>query len=268
MTQHQRGSRQGVRNFIPRLETLEGRALPAGVSQIGSIVYVVGTVGPDRVQITDDGGGSPGSVRVAFNGRGFSSVRPVTEVRVRTVAGADTIAYTQTAVMRMSRRLDVDAGDGADAVAVSLAGGTQTGVFEDIAVVGNAGNDTITLSAPNVNVAPGSWLRWFLQGLDDADHISSSYSGRVDGQLLTLAEGNHGADVETAVYAIRAGSTGFVAAHMTGGTNFDHMLLLVRKQGPSAATIDARADGEDLLDWLTRTPNVQSANNEFVTTVL
>jgi hypothetical protein len=257
--------------FVPQLESLESRWLPTTIGQVGNIVHVNGDGGANTIQITDTGGRTAGSVRVVAGAQQFSSTAVVREIRVRTIDGNDRVTYTQTGRMDagLFRRLDVDLGSGADVCTVVLRHGVEAGVYHDIYVHGNTGNDTLVVNATaNVDVAGGGTIRWWLVAGDENDVVRTTYVGEVDGQLLTRVENNPGKDVANAVYTIRTGSTGLAAAHMFGGTNLDHLSLLVRKQGPSPVRIDAFADGGQFLDYLTRTANVRTKNAEFITNVV
>jgi hypothetical protein len=132
-----RNSRSHRRAVRPRLESLEPRlALAASatlgaaarVAIVGDTLTVVGTPGPDRIQILPTR--LPGTVRVVFDGKLLGSYGPVASIYVSAGAGNDTIVVDP----RITLPTRLDGGAGND----RLRGGSGPNIL-----LGGNGNDTL-----------------------------------------------------------------------------------------------------------------------------
>src|SRR5262245_878237 len=206
-----RRSTSPVKSFVPRVESLEGRCLPAcHVSESAGVLLIQGTNRANAIQITDDGGVSPGSVQVTCGGVTTNSVAAIGQIRVLAHGGKDVVTYSLTGNLapRLHRGLHVDLGDGRDTFQAFLGAGVQPRGNLNLEADGGTGIDTIRINAAGVNIDPGATLRVFLVGGEDADRVSLTYQGKVAGQFLFRAEGNGGTDRLTGDVTLLAGSTG------------------------------------------------------------
>src|SRR5438552_86110 len=78
-------------SFVPRLEALDPRILPAVFRdvRVPSLLHVTGTANADRIQITDNGAGT---ISVIDNGRS-NTLRGISRISVETFDGPDTVEY-------------------------------------------------------------------------------------------------------------------------------------------------------------------------------
>jgi hypothetical protein len=253
--------------FVPRLETLEGRCVPAVVvGESNGVLTIQGDARRNTVAITDDGGTANGSVRVAWEGREFVSANPVNTIRLRSRGGRDQVSYTLTGPLQQRRLhlVDLDLGSGNDVLNVTLNAGVQARAFLDLRLDGDVGNDRITVNAvASVAVEAEGKLRWIITGGDQNDRITTDFVGTVQGELLTRSEGNPGQDQVFAEFFTQPGSTGTLGAAVFGGTSFDRLRLLIREQDPAdPLQIVTEANGGQFLDILTRTANVRTVKVE------
>src|SRR3954447_23224986 len=167
-----RNSRSHRRAVRPRLESLEPRlalaasatlGAAASVAIVGDTLTVVGTPGPDRIQISPTR--LPGTVRVVLDGKMLGSYGPVASIDVSAGAGNDTVVVDP----RITLPTRLDGGAGND----RLRGGSAPSVL-----LGGAGNDTL-ISNPirdTFDGGPGRTRSVFLKSLG-VIQVSPSVSG-------------------------------------------------------------------------------------------
>ena len=204
-----------------RCERLENRDCPA-VFFRGGILIVTGTSAADTVEITDEG---DGTVTAVLNGESVTEEN-VRAVAVYTGAGDDTIDYTVTGDQTRRLRVAVYAGAGDDAV--TLDAGDVTGRFA-FAAFGASGDDT--LAATVGGVAAGGVAAVTLNGGRGNDTVSADAAGEIDGYLAVTLTGSFGTDTVEGTIDAAAGSTGRVAALVSGGLGNDTLALNVTGDG-------------------------------------
>jgi hypothetical protein len=236
------------------------------VIESGNVLSIRGNRGRHVIQITDNGGRDPGSLTVTCDGVTTLSAGTITELRVNTGGGRDSVVYNLTGALasRLSRNLDISLGDGNDSFVANLAGNIPAGATLNMNVDGGPGNDKILVNAPSVNIAPGGTLRLFLVGGDGSDRVTTNYEGVVDGRLLMREEGNPQPDHVSANVTLDSGSTGLAGVEGRGGSNIDVVSVIVRKQNPAdPVTIDGIIDGGQSIDFCTYTRNVVASTCEI-----
>jgi hypothetical protein len=211
-----------VARFVPRLEVMENRWCPSvSIQANGPELRIEGNDAANVVSITDNG---QGQVTVTADGR-TATFAGISQVRVETRGGTDTVDYTLTGSTTAERRVRIDLGAGADTATVR-ANGVRLGADAEIEVNGNGGHDTIT----------------------------ADFAVEVDGRFRFRLDGGYGNDTVAANVALAADSTGTVEALVKGNEGDDRLTLMVTG---AAAALNARLDGDAGFDRCASTSNVQ-----------
>src|SRR5258707_1273716 len=116
------------RRFIPRLDSLETRCVPAcQLSEKLGVVSIVGDNARNLIQITDNGATDPGSVTVTCGKTTLISTNTIHDILVQGRGGNDRVVYNLTGDLaaKLNRGLHVDLGTGNDTFQANLAGGVQ-----------------------------------------------------------------------------------------------------------------------------------------------
>jgi hypothetical protein len=273
-----------ARPFAPRLESLDGRLVPAVTSISQNLSTGVAVIsadgGADAIAVTDLGTGG-----VIVTGTGLSQAATldpgIRTVRVNTAGGNDTVTYNLTNTFRRDLRLEVNLGTGGDTFRANLNGFNVANSSDlDLDVTGGSGGDVIRVDADGVdgnrvNIGAGSRLILDLQAgsdldlFDAADVIDVDYRGVADGDLVLRAVGGLGNDNINAVVTLDAGSDGRVLgfgggrALVSGGLGADALDFRVRDRSGGTAGVSAAVDG-GFLDFATdaarHTANVVAQN--------
>lgn len=143
------------RRFIPRLVSLDERALPSvTITQTGSTLAITGDANANQIEITDDG--TPSGITVTADGVMWSAQAPVSAIVVSTLGGDDAVAYDLIGSLTTTRLLSVDLGIGDDTFTANLHGQKISGSSTNLGITANGGKgaDTLTLNANGANVAP------------------------------------------------------------------------------------------------------------------
>lgn len=215
-------SAQPSRRLVPRLEGLDLRLCPSVTVQAnGPSLQISGNGTADAVSIVDNG---QGRVTVTANGQ-ISTFVDISEIRVQTGGGNDTVDYRLTGSTTAQTKVGIDLGDGDDTATVR-ASGVRLGADAELKVSGGRGNDAIT----------------------------ADYAVEVDGRFKFELVGNEGNDTITGNLALAAGSTGAVEARVQGNDGDDRLTLNVTG---TAGSLDARLSGNDGFDRFAATANVQ-----------
>src|SRR5262249_44287230 len=140
---HRRSPRAA--SFVPRLETLEGRCLPAVTvtASADGTLLIHGGPENDRVRIFDNGTTGVDNVVVDVNGRMTAPGVAVSRVTVKTGAGDDTVIYNLNGVLATSaaRNLFVNLGSGRNTFGARLRGGLLARSGLTLNVMGGSGLD-------------------------------------------------------------------------------------------------------------------------------
>jgi hypothetical protein len=292
------GGRKRTRRFVPTVESLEDRCVPACNFIVrGGTLFVTAPTTPlptnDRIVLSDNGGNGPNNV-VGFCGAPFFPNVPINHVVVRTGPGNDTVTYNLTGDLTTARQVDVRlgrgnnvfsyvqrrnilgggsltvnarGGRGDDRLQATLIGSLAANAHLALNFDGGRGNNFLSVqSATSVNVAAGASLTENLVGNGASDHVFSTYTGLMNGtfsvnESLGRRSGSLSADVELA-----PGSQGKVGpSALLGGRGNDRLTFVVHN-GPALAN-DLTLDGGPGFDTCFRTTNVASFNCESDTIV-
>ncbi len=104
---------------LPRLENLEERCCPSGVSLTNHVLTLNGGSTNSTMIVSDDG---HGDVKVTLNGK-TTSMTGVQTVDINAPAGNDTIDYTLTNPLTKSETLNLNLGNGNDTVKMNFTKG-------------------------------------------------------------------------------------------------------------------------------------------------
>lgn len=182
------------RRFVPRLEALDGRWLPAVTYDlVGSTLLVHGDAGANSITITDDGTAT--GVQVNGDGSVFPTGTEISAIAVDTLGGDDTVVYDLTGTLSVTRLVSVDLGRGADTFTADLHGNTVTGTATNmgISAFGDGGGDTLVLNAVGATVDAGATLNVDFHGQAGKDTITFNYdAGFLDlGNVILTKDQRH-----------------------------------------------------------------------------
>jgi hypothetical protein len=212
-----------ARRFVPTLEGLEQRWCPSvTIQRNGPDLRIEGDDRANDVRVVDNG---QGGVTVTADGR-TATFTGIARIEARTRGGNDNFEYSLTGNALTPMRLLVDLGSGADTAALR-ADAVRLAAAVEVEVNGGTGNDRITANYNNVDV---------------------------DNQFRFRLNGDDGNDTVAANIALAAGSTGTVEARVKGGAGDDNLTLNVTG---SAASVQARLDGDEGFDRCASAPNVE-----------
>src|SRR5947209_1048535 len=110
------------RKVTPRLESLEDRCLLACTVSVDSngVLNITGDDTANSVQINDNGTGTTGNITVICDGMTTTPAAAVTQIKVNTLGGNDTVLYSLTGNLNGQTRLRVDLGTGNDNFAATV----------------------------------------------------------------------------------------------------------------------------------------------------
>jgi hypothetical protein len=249
--------------FRPELEVLEGRDCPSAIiTAIPHTLLILGDAGDNTVKITDDG---KGTVTASIDA--VSATRSgINAIVVLTGGGNDTVNYSLTGPLTTPRAVAVDLGSVADSAANKNSatfdfGGNEIDAYFAAAVVGTAGQDTVSTASFTGAIKEVAALAVYGRG--GADAISVDYNGTLTGALALYLDGQGGSDNVSATVSLNSGSTGSLAAVVEGGNGNDTLTLKVTESTPnSLAHLFALLDGGADTDSCTATSNVRVINCE------
>ena len=209
--------------FVPRLEALEDRWCPSVTLQTnGPELRIQGNAADDVISITDNGAGR---VSVTANGK-TSAFTGITQLRIDTGDGNDTIDYQLTGSTVADHLVRIDLGSGTDSVSIRARWPPTRG-------------------QDRVRRQRRQWR---------SNTITADLAVQVTGQLKLGLQGGDGNDIITANVALAARSTGHAEAVVNGNDGDDRLTLNVTG---TAASLKAQLKGDAGFDRFTATPNVQ-----------
>jgi hypothetical protein len=179
-----------TRAFRPRLEILEDRCCPSGISIHGHTMLIVGGRLGNTVTVTDDG---QGNITGSIDGQTASGVS-ITHVIVRTGRGDNSVNYHLTNPLTHSERLDFEL-RGNDTLGLDFSAGVNAPKL-DINVLGGKKDQDVTatfgtITATHLNLAAN------LGGGDDS-FLTTLAGDLVEGARVALgANGGAGVDATT-----------------------------------------------------------------------
>jgi hypothetical protein len=229
-----RHRRRQAAPFVPRLEALEGRCLPAPCTITalpGGLLQVRGTNGNDNIQVLDDGTAGVNNVVVVCRGRTMTPGEAITTVDVHTRRGNDQVSYVLSGPLLtgVTRTVNVDLGSGHDSFAAKLRAGLLARSSLTINANGGAAGDKLTLSAGSVDISGGALLTANLLGGTGPNLIRANYAGRLVGTLVLFARGRLAPDQISAQVTLAQGSTGSGSVQERGGFATDQLFLDIEK---------------------------------------
>jgi hypothetical protein len=247
---------QGLAHTAPRLrcEHLEGRDCPAAqIFQFGGFLVVTGDAASNTIVVNDLGNG-----RLAIVADGKSSLRTnVQTVVIATGGGDDTVSYNLFGAASAANVLAVTTGAGNDSISVN---GTALSDSLTVGVNAGIGDDDISVNLSGVPV--GAAVNLFLTGGSGNDSFDLSAAGEVDGTLNIRANGGGGVDTLSGDIDVGAGSTGTVAAILSGSFGDDFLDLSVTGAGLGGIGLTAEIRGGLGTDTGVATSNVTQVSIE------
>ena len=229
---HRRSPRAA--SFVPRLEPLEDRCVPAATvtASADGTLLIHGGPENDRVRIFDNGTANVDNVVVTVNGRMVAPGVAVNHIIVRTGPGNDTVTYNLNGALAAgtARNLFVDLGPGVDTFGARLRGGLLARSSLSMNVSGS-GVDNIGVKATgNFGIATGALLNLDLAGGNAGpDTINANYRGLLLGTIILFAQGGIANDVLSSQITVTPGSSGNVSAQLFGGAGNDTLTLNFQK---------------------------------------
>jgi hypothetical protein len=140
-------SRFAVKSYkrcLPQLEVLENRWCPSapGIVQTGHTLSITGDGANDIIRISDNGqGGVMASITLANSSQKVSATG-ITDIKIESGAGNDTISYALTSTLKQNQSLMLCLDKGSNQAFLDYSAGLQ---HSDLAIaVGAAGNDQLT----------------------------------------------------------------------------------------------------------------------------
>ena len=291
MTRHR--SHQASGRYVPRLEALEERSLPAvNFLVLGSTLFIVGptTSHPppaEQVTLIDNGSAGPNNVTAIGRQRFFPNV-PITNVVVILHGGHDSVSYNLTgdltgqrtvavglngghghfdAVLRRnllagsSLFLNVEGSGPNDHLQTEVIGNVLGGAALEMNYMALRGNNSIQVrTTTSVTVDPGSLIQMDLFSGSGSGNILASYQGQMNGFLGLLAMGGDRPNHIVGDFELRPGSTGAVLpSEIKGGRGDDVLTFIIHNPGTAQANNEI-IDGDGGFNTAFRTTNVVTFN--------
>ena len=222
--------------YTPRLECLNERALPSvTITENDGTLLIVGDQQENNIEITDNGTGDVGAVKVAVEGvESYVSTELVTNIRVLTRAGADSVDYSLTGDLVSDRTVYVFTGNQHDSFDANLNGWDIDGADLSITANGGNGHDSLSFHGNGTDVGAGASLSVKLLGGNGMDTLLVDFTGVLIGDATLKAYGGNGKDSITGNVALPApeasvteASTGTLTARFCGGNGVDDMTVSV-----------------------------------------
>jgi len=244
------------------METLGDRIVPTFIPTLtGTELVLTGDASNDDAQIRDFGNGT---VAVAANNGASNWVfTNVNTINVYAEDGHDHVRYDLVGSLQPGRSqfVSVSLGSnyspnpGNDSFVANLHSGItiENRARLQISADGGGGDDYLSLTAIDVNVRAGGWVKTNFNGGFGNDTIGQVYRGQMDGSLALRSWGNDGRDTIREVMDFAPASTGRTGALVYGGNDSDVLSLYVTLA--PAMTIDKLEihgddDGDPLNDSL------------------
>jgi len=190
------------RRFVPRLELLDGRCVPAVVALQGTTLSITAPAGDttaDSVAIIDYGpvvndefgNYVSGGVTALVNGVTYPEHVDLSAIVIDTGAGNDKVTYDLWAPLPTTRLISVSLGRGADSFVADLHGQTISGAATNLGIsaYGDGGGDSLVLNANGATVSPEARLSVDFHGQAGKDAICFNYDpGFLDLGNVTLSK--------------------------------------------------------------------------------
>ncbi len=259
--QRRNPGRSGI--FVPRVETLEERWVPAvHFTAFNATLTIKGVGQTGRIVINDNGTSGVNNVVASVKHSTFLPGIAINRVTVKTKTGNDRVTYNLLAPMlpNVTRTVVVSLGEGVNQFSAHLKNGLSTGSSLLLEVKGGLSPDLLTVDAGgSFGIGSRAALTVDLMGGGGADVLAMNYRGQNLGTLAIFAAGGEGADtIGTGVF-LETGNTGNVSAQELGGDANDNLTLSVQKFSLfDGGAVSATIDGGLGVNTCTASPNVTS----------
>jgi hypothetical protein len=255
--------------FAPTLESLDQRVVPTFIPTLvpnpgGVELRLTGDAQNDNAQIRDFG---DGVVQVTANGGAnnwiFANINKIT---VNSEDGHDTVKYDLVGSLQAHRSQSIFVGLGSnlspnpgnDSFVATLKPGIaiQNGARLQINADGGGGKDYLAVTAIDVDVRQGGWMKTTVTGGYGDDVVAQLYRyGEMDGSLAMRSLGDLGNDTIRQIMQFDANSAGVTAGRVLGEGGNDTLGFFLYT--PPAMSVQlAEIVGGAGVDVLNHTPNV------------
>jgi hypothetical protein len=240
--------------FVPSMQALEDRSVPAVISFSSGVLSITGTAAADVVRITQDDAWNRLTVQDGVQTRVFASSL-VSRINVNLAGGNDQLRYGLASDYIRPKQLVSDLGAGADLATLDF-GINKSHVIRNnltISVLGGTEGDTLRADFGEIrtNLNPAPVVSLSADMGTGNDFAALRMWGWLDGAAranFTML-GSDGADSLSLHddYGIAAGS--WLNVVMDGGAGNDSLLMYL--DGPIAGTCSSRLNGgmgDDVVD--------------------
>src|SRR5262245_56214638 len=243
--------------FIPRVETLDDRALPAGVTTSGETVVIDLGPGNNAVAIVDNGTGQEGNLTVTVDGKSQVPAVAASAIQIRTGGGNDSVNYRLAGAMRgTAMNIKTNLGNGNNRFRAIIAADLLGSASLEFRTNGGGGADLIQMNAwANVDFAATSSLDFIVAGHGSPDRISTTYRGKLDGFLFQSLSGNEGDDELFSLVVLDQGSRGTNVTNQFGGPQDDNLGIVLGQ--PADRPIGGLIDGGSGVNSSIQSPGIR-----------
>jgi hypothetical protein len=259
------GSRS--KRFVPRLEALDGRALPSvTVAEADGVLTITGDQSANNIEIRDTGGSGTDAVTVWVDGvqADVTIDDPVTKVVLFGRSGQDVVSYNLTGSFTdgTDRNVVIFLGNQDDTFTADLNGSIGADSDVTLKVYGCNGEDNLSVSGAGTVDSPWSvdgHLTVRLFGGNGKDTVDVNYNGLISGTFDLFVGGGNGKDFLRGNVTAVDGSTGELNAKVCGSNGVDDVGLIVAADGSPDLTVNAEVHGglgKDVFDPAAISSNV------------
>jgi hypothetical protein len=250
MTSHH-SPRQRRRSFLPRLEPLEGRCVPAcTVTPSGTSLTITGDNNANTLIIDDNGAGV---ITVTCDGTVSGPFAGIQFINVGTGAGNDAVFYNlnDNLLTGQARVLQVALGGGNDffrarskEISAATDADLNTNSSLTINAFGQQGRDTFFFDfSKDFDIGAGAVLQVLVNGNQGRDVVAVDLLGQLEGNLTLNANGNQDRDKLAATIGLDVGSTGALNATLNGQGADDLLGLVVTRSRNVTTTATGQVNG-------------------------
>jgi hypothetical protein len=216
--------------FLPRLEALEDRSLPAPVTFSvlpGGFLRVASTTGNKHIAVFDNGTNGANNITVKVGPTLFMPGVPLSGVLVKTNGGHNTVNYVLTGSLAAGtpRSITVMLGAGPNQFSGHLQGSLTTRSSLTLVVSGGGGFNSISVNATS-DIGPRAALTIEEFAGTGQANLSSRFTGSDAGALTVFEQGSPAADVLSQLNTLLPGSSGTLSAQELGGAGNDRFTLV------------------------------------------
>ncbi len=197
--------RNGSHRFVPCLEGLEAREVPAvQIFATDHVLHVIGDGHADSIHVQDNG---RGTITVNSGNEHFT-VSGIDRVVIATGSGADKLSYNLTGPLEIAESITVRLGKGADTASLNFSDGVAAKGHLKLTVDGGSGADTEWVKIGSI--AKGGSAVVDMDGGKGRDTLTFHSIGRVGGHLTAMIDGGSGHNTENVLTEDRISGTGSI----------------------------------------------------------